>query len=236
MSRRLDIRVLRKRWHWARHSSSGTGRSALIACIIGLLALAALSAVDYSGPIDYVHAAPFRDVLHAFARHDTRYLAVKSAHPTVTLAPGTVLPPDEPLEIGRDIRLVDPLAGTPSDRARQADYIAKYNAHMLALVHGNSPGPPHRPQPISRPLFALITAVALAPMMLHLYVRYRLGPYRLDGKPWTVSLTSEFYTFMRFGTYTRQAESLVILLWVTLGACVPWVLLIVYPIRDVPIG
>jgi hypothetical protein len=220
----------------ARRSSRRSGRSALIACIVGVLALAALSAVDYSGPIDYVHAAPFRDVLHAYARHDTRYLAVKSAHPTVTLPSGVGLPTDEPLEIGRDIRLVDPPAATTSDLERQADYIAKYNAHMLALVRGNSPGPPHRLRPISRPLLALIIAAALLPMMLHLYIRYRLAPYRFDGKPWTVSLTSEFYTYLRFGTYAREAQSLVILLWVTLAACLPWALLIVYPLRDVPIG
>lgn len=214
-------------------SGSLPGRTALIAWILGALCVICCAAA-YRRPLDY-NGDGSTDAIRAFV-FDSRYLAVNGDKPSVMMSPGRELPANEPLEIGRDVRLVPPVPSTESEHGKQIAYLASYNSTMMVLVHGAARGGPvKRPMPVSRPVFALLLTLVVMPLLLSLYLRYRLGPYRLDGKRWTVSFWDVSWRYMRPSTYAEGAGPLLLLLWISVGIFVPWVFLIVAIAKDKPI-
>jgi hypothetical protein len=204
------------------------GRLALTICIALILLAGGTASLNWRPAIDYSDGKPGLRALESLAHGDSRYLAIQGAYPnTPPLPQGASFERDEPLEISRDIRFVRP-AESGSNLDRQREYLATYNFEMMQSVHRKMNGSPiRRPWPIPRLLSLAIAEIALLPLMLILYLRYRLGPYRLDGKSWTVSLTSESYTYLMFKTYRPEASSLVVALWAAMLLLVPWSLFMI---------
>jgi hypothetical protein len=202
------------------------GKWALVACIGALLSVCLLASLDWRGPIDYRGSAKTR-AFEANARHDSRYLESRS-RPLLRplLPPGLDFDPSETLQLGRDIRLV-PAAGDDADAARlQNDYLMQYNGEIWRLRA--QAGYPRRPTPLSKPMTMTLCALAMLPLMVNLYIRYRLGPYRLDGKSWTVSLTRETYTYFMRKTYSSDATGWLYALWLSMILLAPWGFLIAW--------
>jgi hypothetical protein len=209
-------------------ASPPQGRLALTICIALILLAGGVASLNWVPAIDYSDGKPALRALESLAHGDSRYLAVQGKVPiTPPLPPGSLFENDEPLEIGRDVRFVRPAESGP-DLERQREYLAAYNFEMMRSVHRKVNGALfRRPQPISWLFSLIIVEIALFPLMLILYLRYRLGPYRLDGKPWTVSLTSETYTYLMLKTYRPEASSLVVALWAAMLLLAPWSLFMI---------
>ena len=216
------------------HSAPPKGRTALVLWILGTL-LVICCAAAYRPAIDYARADGREDAIKAFPS-DSRYLALEASQPSVILPANRSLPPDEPLEIGRDMRLLPAVSGTDHQREQQNTYLASYDSAIATLVHGAAHDRPvTRPTPISRPVFALWLTLTVLPFLVGLYLRYRLGPYRLDGQPWTVSFYDIAWRYMRPSTYAEQARPLLHLLWFSVAIFPPWVFLIASRIKDRPL-
>lgn len=209
------------------------GRNAMLACVAGSLLIIFVLSM-YRPSINYVTADPRYDAMRAFAYDDTRYLAVQADPPFVPLPPGQSLLADDPVEVARDIRFVTKLSG-PSAEAAQNAYLRSYNATMKVMVYKTGKAHIRRPTPISRPIFALEVSLAVLPMLLTLYLRYRLGPYRRDGSSWTADFLRVLPVYLLPRTYTEAARPLLLLLWVDYALIIPWLILIVLSLGNGPL-
>jgi hypothetical protein len=209
------------------------GREPLILAILAVALLACIAA-GYRNPVNYETARPFLDASKRFVDHDTRYLVLSDAPDQVLLDADHQLRPGEVREPARDLRVIP--VGDASDVELLRRYVAQYNLRMLDLMRRNADKQPSmRPMPLSRPAFALIEFIALLPVVLNLYLRYRLGPYRLDGKLWTASFGDVSLRYVRPSTYADEALPLLYLLWIDMVLIVPWALYIVFKFADAPI-
>src|SRR5262249_24477948 len=141
-------------------------------------------------------------VIRAFAAGDTRFLSVRGD-------PAPLV--DGPLDRARDVRDL-PIA-SPDDRAAQRDFIGRYNATMARIVPPSAHAHPVvRSRPLPRALFAVELLLVGAPFMILLYLRYRLGAYRIGRRSWT----ADFWHPTRYLTsssYTVEGAPLVRALW-----------------------
>ncbi len=209
------------------------GRNAMLVCVAGSLLLIFVLSM-YRRSINWATADASYDAMGAFAYGDTRYLAVQADPPLVPLPPGQSLLADEPLEVPRDIRLV-PKLSEPSAEAAQSAYLRSYNATMKVMVYKTGKAHVRRPTPTSRPIFALEVSLAVLPMILTLYLRYRLGPYRRDESSWTADFWRVGPVYLLPRTYTEAARPLLLLLWVDCALIIPWLILIVIALGNGPL-
>jgi len=202
------------------------GLPALFACFAVMLILAAAAAA-YRRDIDYAKADPTRDAINAFAGGDSRYLAVGLSHSALQVPNDLAELAGEPLDVDRDVRLLPPLSDQPSSTS-QLEYVRRYNSTMAVLVRGVTPAGGHvvRPKPMSRVVFWLECVLVLAPFMVIFYLRYRLGPHRIDGRLWALSLLETTRHLMP-STYREDGWFLLRLLWITMALTIPWTLFVV---------
>jgi len=202
------------------------GLPALLACFAVMLVLTAAAAA-YKRDINYGTADTARDAINAFAGGDSRYLVVGSSEFAVQVPNDLAELAGEPLDVDRDVRLLRPLSDQPSSKS-QLEYVRRYNSTMAVLVRGATPAGGHfvRPKPMSRVVFWLECIVVLAPFMVIFYLRYRLGPYRTDGRLWVVSLLETRHLMP--STYREDGWFLLRLLWITMALTIPWTLFVVF--------
>jgi hypothetical protein len=186
-----------------------------VLCLLAMAALA-IGAAAVRAPANY-HRDPNDAAIRAFASGDTRFLAVR----------GEPVPPgDGPLDRARDIRDL-PIA-SPDDDATQREFIGRYNDTMAKILRASAHGQPIvRSRPFPRALFAVELLFVVAPFMLLLYVRYRLGAYRIGERSWT----ADFWHPIRYlmpSSYTVQGTPLVRVLRGLLIATVPWILFVLF--------
>jgi hypothetical protein len=224
--------------HVDRAAKARSARAALVRWSLALLILViALSLLNlHRRPIDYSHADGAQDAFGNASIDDTRYLCVQVEFPAVPLLPNLAFSPDEPLEPGRDVRLIPAAPAGLYDKQRE--YLMSYNGVINELLRTKQRRgqPVRRPAPLSAPEFVMIAVLTAAPFFLHLYLQYRLGPYRLDGRLWTHNLWSDdTWDYMRPATYSDGAQFLLMLLWIDTALIVPWVLEIVSLVHHRPL-
>lgn len=100
------------------------GLSASI-CLLAILAL-------HRRAIDYAHADGAREALRNSSVDDTRYLAIEGDYPTMPLPANQSFPPEEPLEVGKDVRLIPRAPDGLYDKQRA--YLMRYNGMMMEVV------------------------------------------------------------------------------------------------------
>jgi hypothetical protein len=178
------------------------------------MAALAIGAAAFRAPANY-QQDPNDAAIRAFASGDTRFLALRGE---------PVLLADSPLDRARDVREL-PLS-SPDDRAAQRDFIGRYNATMARIVLVSAHGQPIvRSRPLPRALFAVELLLVVAPFMILLYLRYRLGAHRIGERSWT----ADFWHPIRYlmsSSYTAEGAPLVRVLWGVLMAIVPWILFV----------
>jgi len=233
----VEIRASSDDFRDGKRTSLGLpGRTALVMWVLGTLVVACVLAVLglRRQPIDYLTADGAMDAMRQAAIYDTRYLAVASNQPSVPLPPDRSFPPEEPLEIGRDVRLIPPAPPALTDK--QQAYLTRYNGTMTELLRAELHGQPvRRPAPLSAAMWVITAMLVMAPFLVSLYLRYRLGRYRLDGRTWTYTLWDLTWEYMRPSTYSEGAWPLLLLLWIDAAFIVPWVFLIVSAIHNRPL-
>jgi hypothetical protein len=202
---------------------------ALLACYAVILLIAGAAAA-YRPGINYATADPKADALKAFARGDSRFLALPDAV-SAALAGDAVTPVGKHLDPDRDVRVIAPAANRPASPAQLA-YVKTYNSMMATVTsHAGNGAPFVRPRPLSRFVFWLECLLMVAPFILHLYVLYRLGPYRTDGRLWATCLF-EINRPLSPRTYKYREEiyPLLYLAWLTFGLAPFWALLLLFTI------
>jgi len=189
---------------------------ALLACFAVMLVLAAAVAA-YKRDINYATADASRDAINAFAGGDSRFLAVASSGSAVQVPKDLAEVAGEPLYVDRDVRLLALPSDQPPSRL-QVEYVRRYNSAMAALLRAAVPAGGNfvRPKPMSRVVFWFECALVEAPFMAIFYLRYRLGPYRIDGRLWVVRLLETTRHLMP-STYREDGWFLLRFLWITHG-------------------
>jgi len=105
---------------------------------------------------------------------------------------------------------------------------------LRAKQHGR---PFVRPVPLSAVEVVGLTMLALLPGAIHICLRYRLGPYRCDGRKWNYDLRdiSDCWDHMRLSFYVDEGHPLLMLLWLNTGLSIPWLMLIISVVRHRPV-
>jgi len=221
----LEIRAIHREEEIDRGATARSARSAMLRWMFGLSVLVCILAIAnlHRRPIDYARADGALDAFRGSSVDDTRYLAIEGEYPTVPLPANQSSSPTEPLEAGKDVRLI-PLA--PSDQFdKQRAYIMRYNGMMMELLHAKQQHGRdiQRSEPLSAPLFVFTSLLVAAPFYLHLYFVYLLGPYRLDGQRWPLHFWKEdYWEYTRPSMYADGAQFLLMLLWIDIALIVPW--------------
>ncbi len=203
----------------------------LLAVVAATLLLSALATRPRA--IDFAAADGHSDAIRSFPA-DTRFITIAGTDDRVPLTANAVLPADEPTAPGRDVRTIAPEPRLAL-RGRQQAYVAQYNATMLTLVRAKSDRGP-RPDPVSRTRFTLLMLVMILPLLLNVYLRYRLAPYRVDGSTFTSTFWDLAWRYMRPSSYTADAERLVFSLWLTLPLFLLSIIAVLKNIGGAPLG
>ena len=185
----------------------------MIVCMAAMI-LAAIAAATFHAPYDYGRD-PRAAAIRAFADDDPRYLAVRGEPVNVT---------GEPVDRALDVRDLPPASA--EQRVIQRDYIDRYNAVMRTIVSQARGRSTLRRRPLPRALFAVELLLAIVPFTLMLYVRYRLGAYRLGSQSWTTDFWSPV-RYLTTSSYSAAGAPLLGVLWALHVVTVPWILFVV---------